>query len=68
MLGRAVDFSRYGQVEFGEDFFHIFPYSFSVFRGIISEQISGVISSHEFYRGFSETKVVFMELSTELPD
>jgi len=68
VLGRVVDFLRYGEVEFGEDFFHVFPDPFSVFCGIISEQISWVVCGHEFYRGFSEAKVVFMELSSELSD
>ena len=68
MLGRAADFLRYGEVEFGEDFFHIFPDPFSVFGGVVPKQISGMVSSHEFYRGFSEAEVVFMELSSELSD
>jgi len=68
VLGRVVDFLRYGEVEFGEDFFHVFPDPFSVFGGVVPKQISGVVSSHEFYRGGSETEVVFVELSSELSD
>ena len=68
VLVRVVDFLRYGEVEFCEDFFHVFPNLFSVFRGIISEQISGVVRGHKFYGGSSETGVVFVKLSSELSD
>lgn len=54
------------QVEFREDFFHVFPDPSAIVRGVISQEVCGVICGHKLYGRTAEAGVVVVELTSKL--
>jgi hypothetical protein len=54
---------RYGQADFSQHLLHILPDTSAVFRGVVSQQVRGMICRHQFHGWLADAGIVFMELA-----